>query len=101
MRPGGENLGPALGVLAGIALAVGAGALIGPMASHTTLHGAVAGALVAASIAGGSLVSDAVGHDLAQSQSDTTLGRAAFLDRTLPVIYAAPVFYHYLRSVSP
>ena len=100
MRPGGESIGPALGIVAGIALAAGAGALIAPMASQGTLHGAIAGALVAMSIAGGSLVADAVGQDLEQSQSDTTLGRAAFLDRTLPVIYAAPVFYHYLRAVS-
>jgi phosphatidate cytidylyltransferase len=100
MRPGGERTAPLVGVVAGVALAAGAGALLAPMVSHSSLHGGIAGSLVALSIAGGSLVSDAVGHDLAQSQSDTTIGRAAFLDRTMPVIYAAPIFYHYLRAVS-
>jgi len=27
------------------------------------------------------------------------LGRGAFLDRTLPTLYAAPVFYHYFQAV--
>src|SRR5262245_33392564 len=84
MRPGGERIAPVLGVAAGVALAAGAGALLAPMATQGAMHGAVAGSLVAVSIAGGLLVSDAVGNDLAQSQSDTMLGRAAFLDRTLP-----------------
>jgi predicted CDP-diglyceride synthetase/phosphatidate cytidylyltransferase len=41
-----------------------------------------------------------VAQDLLRTQSDAMLGRAAFLDRTLPAIYAAPIFYHYLRAVA-
>lgn len=100
IRPGGERVRPFLGVAASAAIAAAVGATLAPLASTASLHGAVAGALVALAIAGGSLVSDAVGQDLLRTQSDALLGRAAFLDRTLPAIYAAPIFYHYLRAVA-
>jgi len=100
MRPGEELGRPVLGVVAGAAAAAAAGAWLAPLASATPAHGAVAGALIALATAGGSLVSDAVAHDLMRTQSDAILGRAAFLDRTFPAIYAAPVFYHYLQAVS-
>jgi hypothetical protein len=60
----------------------------------------VAGGLLALAMAGGSLVSDAVAQDLMRTQSDAVLGRAAFLDRSLPALYAAPIFYHYLRAIA-
>jgi phosphatidate cytidylyltransferase len=100
IRPGGERVRPFLGVVASVAVAAVVGAAIAPLASTASLHGGVAGGLVALAMAGGSLVSDAVAQDLLRTQSDALLGRAAFLDRTLPAIYAAPIFYHYLRAVS-
>jgi phosphatidate cytidylyltransferase len=100
IRPGGERVRPFLGVVASVAVAAVVGAALAPLASTASLHGGVAGGLVALAMAGGSLVSDAVAQDLLRTQSDALLGRAAFLDRTLPAIYAAPIFYHYLRAVS-
>ncbi len=100
LRPGGERVRPVLGVVVSAVVAAGAGWLLAPMAGTAPLHGAIAGGLVAFAMAGGSLVSDAVVHDLARTQSDALLGRAAFLDRTLPAIYAAPIFYHYLRAIA-
>ena len=100
MRPGGGRVRPILGVAVGVGMAAGAGVLLAPHAGIAVLHGAVAGALAALGMAGGALVSDAVAQDLERTQSDARLGRAAFLDRTLPVIYAAPVFYHYLKAIA-
>ena len=100
IRPGGERVRPFVGLAASVVIAAAVGAKLAPLAGTASLHGAVAGALVALSIAGGSLVSDAVAQDLLRTHSDAMLGRAAFLDRTLPAIYAAPVFYHYLRAVA-
>jgi len=79
---------------------VGLGAIFGPKAGTTTLQGGVAGGLVALAMAGGSLVSDAVAQDLSRTASDAMLGRAAFLDRTIPALFAAPVYYHYLQTVA-
>ncbi len=101
IRPGGERVRPLIGVFASVVVAAAVGAMLAPLASSTeSLHGAVAGGVIALAMAGGSLVSDAVAQDLLRTQSDAVLGRAAFLDRTLPVIYAAPFFYHYLRAVA-
>ena len=100
IRPGGERVRPFLGVVASVAAAAVVGATLAPLAGTASRHGGVAGGRVALAMAGGSLVSDAVAQDLLRTQSDAVLGRAAFLDRTLPAIYAAPVFYHYLRAVA-
>lgn len=101
IRPGEERVRPLLGVFVSVGCAAVVGAALAPLAATAPLHGALAGTLVALAMAGGSLVSDAVAQDLLRTQSDAMLGRAAFLDRTLPVIYAAPIFYHYLRTVAP
>ena len=100
IRPGEGRARPFLGVVASVLVAAGAGWALAPLASTASVDGAVAGALIALAMAGGSLVSDAVAQDLLRTQSDAMLGRAAFLDRTLPAIYAAPIFYHYLRAVA-
>ena len=101
IRPGEERARPLLGLAVSVALASGLGAIFGPKAGTTTLQGGIAGALAALAIAGGSLVSDAVARDLSRTASDAMLGRAAFVDRTLPALYAAPVFYHFLQNVAP
>jgi phosphatidate cytidylyltransferase len=100
MRPGGGNLRSMFGLVVSVAMAAGAGAGLSSFAGVGALHGGVAGALAALGMAGGALVSAAVANELERTQSDSRLGRAAFLDRTMPVIYAAPVFYHYLRAVA-
>jgi phosphatidate cytidylyltransferase len=100
IRPGGERVRPFLGVAASVGVAAAAGAALAPLTATASLHGGIAGGLIALAMAGGSLVSDAVAQDLMRTQSDAVLGRAAFLDRTLPALYAAPVFYHYLRAVA-
>jgi phosphatidate cytidylyltransferase len=100
LRPGGERVRPVLGVVASVVVAAAVGATLAPYAATASIHGGVAGGLIALAMAGGSLVSDAVAQDLLRTQSDAMLGRAAFLDRTLPAIYAAPIFYHYLRAVA-
>lgn len=100
IRPGGERVRPLIGVVASVVIAAAVGATLAPLTATASLHGGVAGGLIALAMAGGSLVSDAVAQDLLRTQSDAMLGRAAFLDRTLPAIYAAPIFYHYLRAVA-
>jgi phosphatidate cytidylyltransferase len=100
IRPGDERVRPFLGVAGSVVVAGMVGAILAPLSATASLHGGVAGGLIALAMAGGSLVSDAVAQDLLRTQSDAILGRAAFLDRTLPAIYAAPVFYHYLRAVA-
>jgi phosphatidate cytidylyltransferase len=101
LRPGEERTLPVLGLAVSIALAAGLGAIFGPKADITTLQGGIVGALTALAVVGGSLVADAVAHDLSRTASDAMLGRAAFLDHTLPALYAAPIFYHYLQNVAP
>jgi phosphatidate cytidylyltransferase len=100
MRPGGGTVRPFLGLVVSSACAAGAGALLANSAGIVWIHGAVAGLLASLGTAAGSLVCDAVAQDLDRSPSDALLGRAAFLDRTLPVIYAVPAFYHYLRTIT-
>lgn len=100
LRPGGERVRPFVGMVVSSVIAAGASASLAPAVGMSALHGAVAGVLTALAMAGGALVSDAVAQDLMRTQSDAVLGRAAFLDRALPALYAAPIFYHYLRAVA-
>jgi len=100
MRPGGERVRPILGLMVSTAIAAAAGALLARYAGIAGIHGAVAGALAALGTAAGALVCDAVAQDLERTPSDALHGRAAFLDRTLPIIYAVPAFYHYLRTIT-
>lgn len=74
------------------------GATLGRFAEVPPMHGGILGVLVAATVAAGAKVAAAVAEDLDMSASSTVVGRAAFLDRTIPAIYAAPVVYHYLKS---
>ena len=94
-------LQPLLGVVAGLVLACGLGAWVGPWAGLTVTRGAVAGALVAASVLAGRMVTEAVTVDLTHAASASVVGRAAFLDRTMPAVYAAPLYYHYLHHLGP
>lgn len=87
------------GIGMSLVLAAGLGWAIGPMASVPSRHGLVAGLLIVATVAAGHLVASSVAEDLDMAASDKVVGRAAFLDRVIPAVYAAPVYYHFLRSV--
>jgi phosphatidate cytidylyltransferase len=100
MRPGTERVRPLLGLVVSAAIAAATGYLLAGDAGLIGIHGAGAGLLAALGTAAGSLVCDAVAQDLDRSPGDALLGRAAFLDRTLPLIYAAPAFYHYVRTIT-
>ena len=99
LRPGEERARPVLGVAVSVVAAAAAGAAMGPFAAVSPVHGATVGAITALALAGGALVSDAVAQDLARTASDAMLGRGAFLDRTLPALYALPVYYHYFQAI--
>ena len=88
---------PALGVTVSVVLAVGAGWWFGPWCGLIEEDGARAGFLVAAAVTMGGLVSNAVAQDLELSSSSSLFGRGVFLNRTVPTVYAVPVFFHYLN----
>lgn len=96
-KPGGGSWRPLAGLAAGAALAVGAGFVVGPWVGLVEEDAARAGALVALAVSAGLVVNEAVLRDLGVSPGAIFAGRGAILDRTLPVLYAAPVFFHYVH----
>jgi predicted CDP-diglyceride synthetase/phosphatidate cytidylyltransferase len=88
---------PTAGILVSIVLTVAVGFWAGPWCGLVEEDAGRAGALVAIAVTLGALVSRAVTHDLSQSSASTRLGRAAFLNRMVPAVYAAPVYFHYLN----
>ncbi len=88
------------GVLLGVVLAGAAGYLLGPWVAVPALRGAAAGAFVALATSAGALVATSVAEDLDMSASAAVIGRAAFLDRTIPAVFAAPVYFHWLAAVA-
>jgi len=86
-----------LGMLLGAVFAVGLGFWLGPQCGLVEEDAGRAGLLVAIAATLGAQVSDAVRQDLALSASSSSLGRGAFLTRSVPAVYAAPVFFHYLN----
>lgn len=85
-----------VGTLFSFALAAGAGAWLGPTFGISAAMGGIGGAMVALAVTAGGVVTEAVARDLALSPSAARVGRAALLDRLTPVVYAAPLFYHFL-----
>jgi predicted CDP-diglyceride synthetase/phosphatidate cytidylyltransferase len=85
------------GMLIGAVFAVALGFWLGPQCGLVEEDAGRAGLLVAIAVTLGAQVSDAVRHDLALSASSSSLGRGAFLTRSVPAVYAAPVFFHYLN----
>lgn len=96
-RPGSGWLQPALGAAAGLILASAAGYALGPECGLGEEDAARAGGLVALATTLGAVVAEAVARDLSLTTSSSAFGRGAFLNRTVPVVYAAPVFFHYLN----
>lgn len=96
-RPGTGWLRPTAGVVAGIAIAAAAGYGLGPQCGLGEEDAARAGGLVALAATLGSVVADALARDLSLTTSASIFGRGAFLSRTAPIVYAAPVYFHYLN----
>jgi predicted CDP-diglyceride synthetase/phosphatidate cytidylyltransferase len=96
-RQGGGWARSTFGVAAGAVIAAAAGFWVGPWCGVVEEDGARVGLLVAVAVAMGALVSEAVMRDLTPLASGGRVGRWAFLDRAIPAVYAAPVFYHYLN----
>ncbi len=99
-RPGGEAFRSTIGVALALAICTGVGWWLGPLGAVARRQGLAAGALVAIAVTAGSRVADALANDLGLDAASSRFGRGAFLDRAIPALYAAPVFYHYLRYFS-
>ena len=93
--PRGENLPLPLG----IDVEVGKPRTYDPGLDPREIAEKVREDVLALATAAGALVAKAIADDLDVNAAQSVVGRAAFLDRTIPAIYAAPVVYHYLRSV--
>lgn len=96
-RLGERMLRSLMGVVGGVGLSAASGAWLGPWVGVSLNEGAIAGILVATSVTIGGLVTEAVAQDLSLGPSTSRVGRAAILDRITPVIYAAPLFFHFLN----
>lgn len=96
-RPGERKTLPTLGVVLSLLLVTAIGFWLGPSCGLSDDDGARAAFLVGLAVTAGAIVSNAVAQDLVISSSAARLGRGAFLDRAIPAVYAAPVFYHYLN----
>jgi len=96
-RQGGGWARSTFGVAAGAVLASLTGFWAGPWCGIVEEDGFRAGLIVAIAVTMGALVSEAVMRDLSPGSSGARIGRWAFLDRAIPTVYAAPVFFHYLN----
>lgn len=85
-----------IGLVGGVVLATGFGYWLGPSCGLVEEDSARAGLLVALAVTLGSLLTGAVMRNLELGAAATRVGRGAFLDRAIPAVYAAPVFFHYL-----
>jgi len=88
---------PAVGILTGAILAVALGFWMGPWCGLVEEDGGRAGLLVLLAVTLGANVSEAVAIELSPSTSSHRIGRGAFMNRMVPAVYAAPVFFHYVH----
>lgn len=94
-RGGSGWIKPSAGIAASGLLAAALGFWLGPACGLVEEDAARAGFLVAIAVAMGAAVADALIRDL--SLGPSSAGRGAILDRSIPAVYAAPVFFHYLN----
>jgi len=87
-------------VLSG-ASATAAGWVTGPWVGLGAGDAARAGALVFLAVSFGALVAGTVARSLAVDVPGARLGRGGLLNRMVPAVYAAPVFFHYLNYFAP
>ncbi|MCP3978436.1 MAG: hypothetical protein GY716_03760 [bacterium] len=97
LRSADGGVGPAVAVVASLLLAGALGYWLGPSCGLVEEDGARAGILVAVAVTFGGIVSNAVAADLSLTTSSSMFGRGAFLNRAVPAVYAAPVYFHYLN----
>jgi len=95
VRSGTGWLGSTSGIVIGFVLAGVAGYWLAPWCGIVEEDGSRAGVLIAIAVTLGAVTSNAVAEDLKLSAA-SRWGRGAILDRVVPAVYAAPVFYHYL-----
>jgi phosphatidate cytidylyltransferase len=96
IRPG-TRWRPLGGMVLGAVLAASLAGWLGPRVGIPSRRAMVVAVLVAVSVAAGRAVTEAVSKDLAMVSSASLVGRGALLDRTMPAVYAAPLFFHYLH----
>ena len=82
------------GIALGAAIAAWAGALAGPLAGVASRQGATLGLVVAAGTAAGAFIAEASAQELNLGAPAARVGRGALLDRTMPALLAAPLFFH-------
>jgi phosphatidate cytidylyltransferase len=96
-RPGAGWVRPLIGILVSVVLTTGIGFLLGPWIGLVEEDAARAGFLVSIAVTLGAVVAGAVALDLGQSKAEAWVGRGALLNRIVPAVYAAPVYFHYLN----
>jgi len=96
-RAGAGRIKPLAGIIVSLLLAIAVGFLVGPFCGLVEEDGGRAGLLVAVAVTLGAVVGGAVAQDLAQTNASTRYGGGAFLNRMVPAVYAAPVFFHYIN----
>lgn len=96
-RPGSGWVQPTAGIVVSILLAIAVGFLVSPLCGLIEEDGGRAGLLVAVAVTLGAFVGGAVAQDLAQTAVTSRYGGGAFLNRMVPAVYAAPVFFHYIN----
>jgi phosphatidate cytidylyltransferase len=92
---------PTIGIPLSLLLAVVSGWFLGPWCGLDKEDAARAGLLVFIAVTMGAAVSQAVSLDLGLSSLAARRGRGALLDRIVPAVYAAPVYFHYLNYFAP
>lgn len=83
-------------VLSGLA-STAVGWIVGPWVGLSSGDAARAGALVFLAVSLGALVAGTVARTLSADVPGARLGRGGLLNRMVPAVYAAPVFFHYLN----
>jgi phosphatidate cytidylyltransferase len=96
-RPGAGWVKPLGAILVSMMLATGVGYWLGPWIGLVKEDAARAGFIVFVAVTLGAVVGGAVALDLGQSKSEAWVGRGALLNRIVPAVYAAPVYFHYLN----
>jgi phosphatidate cytidylyltransferase len=100
VRAGEPLARPLLGIPVSAALTCGVAAWLAPGLGIEMRHGIALGLLVVASVTAGRTVTEAVSQDLSLASAAARVGRGALLDRTMPAVYAAPLFFHYLNYLT-
>ena len=100
-RRGKGWLRPTSGLALSFLMTVGLGWWLGPWCGLGDDDAARAGILVCVAVTLGALVSAAVARDLELHRPASRMGRGALLNRMVPAIYAAPVYFHYLNFFAP